>query len=273
MYGPVLLSALLVPFLALLALGLGLPLAKAVVGSVGGGDRFAEPYRVLARDPVFWKVLARTLRTAGMVSLLCFALAYPTAEFIARASDRLRPFLLAVMVVPLWSSVIARTYGWFGVFVRDGVVDRIAGVFGAGPQMLLYSETAVIVGMVHVLLPIMLLPVYAAVRGYDNRLSLASLSLGAGRLRTLLLVKLPVLAPLMLVATTGIFIIALGFFVTPALLGGPRSQLISTLVYQQVSQRFDLPRAQAMSIILLIAALGTLALLAVVSRSLRRRVR
>src|SRR5262249_37083358 len=150
--------------------------------------------------------------------------------------------------------------------------DSIAHLVGAGNQMLLYSKTAVIVGMVHVLLPIFILSLYTAVRNYDTRLSLASFSLGAGRWRTLLMVKIPVLAPAILAATTSIFVISLGFFVTPALLGGSRFQLMSTLVSQQVVQRYDIPRAEAMSVVLLVAALAALTLAGCLYSLLRRRV-
>jgi ABC-type spermidine/putrescine transport system permease subunit I len=260
------------PLLALLLLGFAFPLVRAVRDSVGAktGDR---PYADLAGDRAFWQVLRRTIETGAVVSIICLIVGYPTAEFIAGAPPHVGPILLGMVVVPFWSSVVARTYGWYGVFVKDGPVDAIAHLLGGGNQMLLYSRTAVIVGMVHVLLPILVLAVYAAVRNYDARLSLASFSLGAGRLRTLFLVKLPVLAPSILAATTGVFVLALGFFVTPALLGGSESQLMSTLVSQQVLLRYDLPRAEAMSVVLLLAALSTLALAGAIYALLRRRLR
>jgi len=272
MYTPGRVFVMLLPFLAVLAIGFALPLVKAVGDSLSAGDGFAASYSALLDDPVFWDILLRTIRTAALISVICVVIGYPTAELIAGAPARVRPVLLALVIVPFWSSVVARTYGWFGVFVKDGVIDSVAGLFGGGPQRMLYSELAVVVGMVHVLLPILVLPLYAAVRNYDERLSLASLSLGGGRMRTLFLVKLPVLAPSILAATTGIFVIALGFFVTPALLGGPDSQLMSNLVSQQVLQRYDLPRAQAMSIVLLLAALAALALSAGAYNLLKRRL-
>ena len=255
MYGPALIAALSLPFLAMMSVGFVLPLSESVINSFRSDPeanrQFAEAYREILADELFRTVLIRTFTTAAVVSLISLVLAYPTAEFIASCSSRTRPFLLALVVVPLWSSVIARTYAWYGVFVRDGLVDRVADLFGYGPQQLLFSRLAVTLGMVQVMLPIMILPIYAAVIRYDERLSRASLSLGAGRLRTLLLVKLPMLAPTIVAATAAIFIITLGFFITPAILGGPRTQLISNLIWQQIYQTFDLQRAQAMSVTLL----------------------
>jgi len=271
-YGPLPVLGLLMPLLVLLALGLGLPLAGAVWGSLAGTDGFGESYISLMNDPLFWTVLLRTITTAAEVSLISVVVGYPTAEFIARSSAKVRPILLAIVIIPLLSSVIARTYAWYGVFVRDGVVDRIAGLFGLPPQRLLYTQTAVMVGMVYILLPLVILPIYATLRGYDERLTLASSSLGAGHLRTLVMVKLPILAPVILAAGTGVYILALGFFVTPALLGGPTSQLVSNLISQQVFQTFNLPHAQAMSMALLLVTLSSLALGSTALLLMRRRL-
>jgi ABC-type spermidine/putrescine transport system permease subunit I len=272
LYGPILLLALLAPFLGLLGIGFAFPLISAVVDSLTGGLYFAEPYVALGSDPVFWKVLARTLEVASLVSLICTTIAYPTAEFIHRASHKVKPFLLALVLIPLWSSTIARTYGWVGVFIRNGALDRLAALFGKPPLQLLYTQTAVIVGMVHVLLPVVLLPVYISVLRYDERLSLASYSLGAGRMRTLFRVKLPVLAPQILAGAIGVFILALGFFITPAVLGSPRSQMVSNLISQQIFQRFDLPRGEAMGIVLVAAVLLMLGLLSGTLQLLRKRL-
>ena len=131
----------------------------------------ARRTRDILGDPLFWTVLGRTFRTAALVALICVASRIrPPSSSTARRRG-CRPLLLALVVIPLWSSVIARTYGWVGVFQNNGVLDRIADAFGVGPLQLLYTPTAVVVGMVHVMLPLVLLPTYAAVRGYDERLS------------------------------------------------------------------------------------------------------
>jgi ABC-type spermidine/putrescine transport system permease subunit I len=273
MYGRAQIFALLLPISLLLVAGLFIPMFQAITGSLFGRPVFAQSYVALARDPTFWLVLVRTLQTAGVVALLCLLIAYPAAEFLFRVPTGARPLAFALVIVPLWSSVIARTYSWVGVFQNDGLVDRIAEAFGSGPLRILYTQPAVIIGMVHVLLPLVLVPAYAAVSRYDARYSHASRSLGAGSLRTLLAIKLPLIAPQLLAATVAVFVLALGFFVTPAILGGPRSQLISNFISQQIYDRYDLPRAQAMSLALLIAALGALALFGIGAMLMRRRRR
>ena len=278
MYGPAFLMTLLLPFVALLGVGFIFPMVQALWHSVFGIDastgefHTGQAYHYVAADPVFRQVLTRTIETAAIVAGICLAVAYPTAEFIHRASPRIRPVLLGLVLVPLWSSTIARSYSWVGVLMNNGLVDRITGPLGLGHPELLYTQTAVVVGMVHVLLPTLLLPVYAAVRNYDERLTLASLSLG-GRLQSLVRVKLPVLLPSILAATTAIFVIAMGFYVTPALLGGPSSQMVSNLIAQQILERFDVIEADAMSIILVVTVLVVLGVLGGALVLVRRRAR
>jgi ABC-type spermidine/putrescine transport system permease subunit I len=273
MYGPLLVAVLLSPFLALLLLGFLLPLGHAVSGSLTTGQRLGSEYAAVAHSAVFWLVLQRTFVTSALVSLICLLVAYPTAEFISLASRRLQPLLLALVVVPLWSSTVARTYSWVGMFQRDGIVDRVAALFGAGPRHLLFSRPAVLVGMVHVMLPFLLLPAYAALQRYDQRLTKASLSLGASRTRTLLRVKLPVLAPQLISGGVAVFIVSLGFFITPAVLGGPSSQMISNLIYQQVYTTFDIPRGYAICVILVVLTLVVLGLMALLLNLVRKAVR
>lgn len=273
LYGPFLLCLLLLPFAMLLALGMAYPLANALGSSLSAGDEFGLQYKLVADDPIFWLILNRTLYTAATVSVLCLLIAYPIAECINRAARRFQPVLLALVVIPLWSSAVARTYSWVGIFRRDGVLDNVVGWFGMGPQYVLFTWPAVIVGMVHVMLPFLILPLYAALRRYDHRLSQASLSLGASRLRTFLQVKLPVLAPQLAAGATAIFILSLGFYITPAVLGGPRTQMISNLIAQQVFQRYDVPRGYAIAAVLIFTTLVTLLVLGGGVQLVRRRLR
>ena len=273
LYGPALLCLLLLPFAMLLSLGMAYPLANALGSSLSAGDEFGLQYKLVADDRIFWLILNRTLYTAATVSVLCVLIAYPIAECINRATRRFQPVLLALVVIPLWSSAVARTYSWVGIFRRDGVLDNVVGWFGLGPQYVLFTWPAVIVGMVHVMLPFLILPLYAALRRYDHRLSQASLSLGASRLRTFLQVKLPVLAPQLAAGATAIFILSLGFYITPAVLGGPRTQMISNLIAQQVFQRYDVPRGYAIAAILIFTTLVTLLVLGGGVQLVRRRLR
>ena len=249
------------------------PLANALGSSLSAGGEFGLHYKLVAEDRIFWLILHRTLYTAATVSVLCVLIAYPIAECINRATRRIQPILIALVVIPLWSSAVARTYSWVGIFRRDGVLDSVVGWFGMGSQYALFTWPAVITGMVHVMLPFLILPLFAALRRYDHRLSQASLSLGASRIRTFLQVKLPVLAPQLTAGATAIFILSLGFYITPAVLGGPRTQMISNLIAQQVFQRYDVPRGYAIAAILIFTTLMTLLVLGGGVQLVRRRLR
>ena len=273
LYGPLLITLLLLPFAVVLSLGMLYPLGNALGISLTAGGEFGLQYKLVADDRIFWLILRRTLYTAGTVSVICLLIAYPVAEFINGANQRLQPFLLALVVIPLWSSAVARTYSWVGVFRRDGVLDSVVGWFGFGNQYALFTWPAVIVGMVHVMVPFLILPLFAALKRYDERLSQASLSLGASRMRTFLQIKLPVLSPQLAAGAIAIFILSLGFYITPAVLGGPRTQMISNLIAQQVFQRYDVPRGYAIATILIFTTLLTLAVLGGGVQLVRRRLR
>jgi putative spermidine/putrescine transport system permease protein len=269
-YSPLLLAALLTPMLALLTTTFYVPLGNVVASSFGGAGGFANEYKTVVSNPVFWVVLRRTFVTAALVTGICLLAAYPVAEMIRNAPPRARTLLLALVIVPLWSGVIPRTYAWFGIFRQDGVYAELTSWLSGDRSGLLFTTTAVLIGMVHVMLPLMVLPVYAAVLRYDDNLSKASLSLGATPLRTLRQVKLPVLGPQLAAASVAVFVLSLGFFITPAVLGGPRASMISNLVYQQIFDRVDFPRGNALGMVLLVTTLGILAVAAALARVFRR---
>ncbi len=270
-YGPLLLAALSAPFVLLIAFGMIYPLVGAVHGSIVAGDGTGSEYTAVVGNDVFWIVLRRTFESALTVALICAVIGYFIAEMIASAPRWLRPVLLAAVIIPLWSSSVARSYSWLGVFQRDAIADDVASLFGLGPLQLLFTRPAVVVGMVHVMLPFLVIPLYATLIRYDQRLSQASLSLGAGRLRTFMAVKLPVIAPEAAAATVAVFILSLGFYITPAVLGGPRASMISNLIYDQVFTRFDIERGYAIAVILLITTLAAALAAAAVLGVMRKR--
>lgn len=264
-------TALLAPFLVLLLAMFAYPMWQVVSTSVSDGAFPFEDYAVVLADPIMWISLGRTLLISTLVALVCLLLGYPLASLIASASGGWQVALLALVVVPMWSSVIARTFAWFGMFRPNGVVNAVLGALGLPEAELLFTPTAVVIGMANVMLPILILPVFAALNRYDRSLSLAAATMGAGPLRTLFQIKLPVLAPQIITGCAAVFILSMGFFISPALLGGPRSSMISNLIYQQIRDRFDFGRADAIAVILIIVTLLIAGLLLLVSRALRRR--
>jgi ABC-type spermidine/putrescine transport system permease subunit I len=271
LYSPGLTLGLLTPLIVLLLITFVVPMIQVIVTSLTGGAYPGEIYVDLMGDQLLWTTIGRTLLIAGAVAASCLLIGYPLAAFIASARGGWQIALLALVVVPMWSSVIARTFAWFGMFRPNGFVTSLLAGIGLTDVDLLFTPTAVVIGMANVMLPILVLPVFATLIRYDESLSLAAATLGAGPVRTFFQVKLPVLAPQLITAAAAVFVLALGFFISPALLGGPQSSMLSNLIYQQVRDRFDFARADAIAVVLLVVTLLIGALLIMLTRVLRRR--
>ena len=254
--------ALLAPMLLLWA-GLFLyPLLRLLPESLFAPGFTLEHYRRFFTVPLYVGVLWRTLRIAALTTALCLALGYPTAYFLSRLSPRWTKVLLVFVVLPLWTSVIVRVYAWMALFQTNGLVNRVLldlGVIGE-PLKIMYREGAVLVGMVHVLLPFMILPIYSVLRGLDPRLVTAAQNLGANGWQVFRRVVLPLSLPGAVTGTMFVFILSLGFYITPALLGGPRLLMVATIIDQQVNEMLNWPFAAAMAVVLLGLTLGLVAL-------------
>jgi putative spermidine/putrescine transport system permease protein len=210
---------------------------------------------VEGEQAIFRGILLRTLWISALVTLACLLLGYPLAWLMATAPPRWAPLLLAGVLLPFWTSLIVRTAAWMVLLQREGVVN--AALLGAGlmgtPQQLLFNRGAVVVAMVHILLPFMVLPLYATIRGIDPRLPRAALSLGAAPWRAFLRVSLPLSLPGIGAGCLLVFIQALGFYVTPALLGGPNDQMVAYFVGFYANRTVNWGMAAALSVILLAA--------------------
>lgn len=259
---------LLAPFLLLIAIVFLLPLATLLKESVLVPAPTTEHYRRVFGDPVYVRVMWRTLRIAGFVTVATLILAYPLAYVMARTRGLALALLGAAVLLPLWTSVLVRTYAWMVLFQRNGLANTIlikAGIVDQ-PARLLYTEGAVVLAMSHVLLPFMVLPIYSALKAIPDDYPKAAAMLGASDRRVFLEVVWPLSLPGVVSGSLMVFLLALGFFVTPALIGGPQQMMIATLVSQQVRELLNWPFAGALVGILL-AFVGTLVL--VFNRSIR----
>jgi ABC-type spermidine/putrescine transport system permease subunit I len=180
---------------------------------------------------------------------------------LTRLSRTWRGIVFACVLLPLWISVLVRTFSWMLVLERNGPINRLIVASGLvdQPLPLLFNYAGVLIGMVHVLLPYSVLPIYAALVRVDPSLLRASEGLGASAASTFLRVLLPLSLRGVATAATFTFLLALGFFVTPALLGGASSLTLSMLIDGFVSDRLDWPLAAAASVVLLVAALVVVA--------------
>lgn len=221
---------------------------------------FTEPilglqnYQRIADNSFYLKVFGNTLLTATMVTASCLLLAYPLAYAMA-TSARLGKGLMACVLVALWTSAVIRAYAWLILFQRSGVVNE--AMMGLGwitePVQLLQTPFAVQTAMVHILLPLVVLPLYSTMRNIDATLLRAAAVLGTKPAQVFFRVYLPLSMPGIQSGGLLVFITALGFFIVPSLLGGTGSTMIAVLIEQQASEVLDWAIASALSALLLIA--------------------
>ncbi|RGE23354.1 ABC transporter permease [Leucobacter sp. wl10] len=234
---------------------------------------FLEPtpglgqYVSVLTDETSMTILLRTFLVALLVTAVTLVLGYPYAYLMTLVKPRTRAFLMFLVLLPFWSSLMARTFAWIALLHPEGVVVTMLRAVGLGEVKLLGSQLGVTIAMVQVLLPFMVLPLYSTMSGIDRRLLDAALSMGASRLRAFARVYLPLSLPGIAAGSVLLFIMSLGFWVTPRLIGSPQESLIGQLIETRVGKLLDFPGAGALSTVLLLV---TLVLLLISAGALRR---
>ncbi|MEO9340372.1 ABC transporter permease [Mesorhizobium sp. SB112] len=256
-YSPMLSLYLLTPLLAVLTAGFLYPIGYLVKLSLFNPGLDFSPYMRVFEQPLYMAVMARTFRVALAVTIACLLLGFPVAMAMSRLKGRLALVATAAVFIALWSPVLVRSYAWIVLLQRNGVVNRFITDTGiaAEPIQLIYNETAVIVAMTHVLMPFMILPIFAVLRSIPNEYELAARNLGATAVLAFVRVTLPLSLPGVFAGCVMCFILALGFYITPALIGGPGTLMMATLIGQQATALLDWPFAAALSTVLLFLTL------------------
>jgi ABC-type spermidine/putrescine transport system permease subunit I len=244
---------MLLPAVLVLAVLFAYPLLGIVNRSVYKAGYTLDMYRQIFRVPVYLQVLLSTFKVSALVTIVCLALGYPLAYMLTTRRPRTAQLLMIIVVLPFFTSIIVRTYAWMVLLGRNGVVNQylIALGFTDKPLLLLYNQGGVVIGMSYVLLPYMVLTVYSVMRGIDPRLVRAAHSLGASRLQAFRRVFLPLSLPGIAGGTLLVFILSLGFFITPALMGGPGDMMIAMLIEREVEITLNWSFASALAVILL----------------------
>lgn len=218
---------------------------------------------IQAFQPVYLTVIGRSLFLAFGTTIICLLLGFPVAYWIALLSPkRWRNLLLVAFVLPLWTSSLLRTYAWITILRRSGVLNTILGNIGLPSVDLLYTDTAVLIGMSYGLLPYMVLILYASLEKLDRRLLEAAADLGANPIQTFTKVTIPQTLPGIAAGSLLVFITGLGDFVDPELLGGASSMTVSRLIYNQflgATQNWGF--GSALSMLLIMAVSIAIALL------------
>jgi spermidine/putrescine transport system permease protein len=252
--------ALIGPGLSYLVVLLLIPLALVLSYTVFRRGRFGgivyeatgENFARIA-DPVYVDVVANSVKLAGITTLLALALGYPTAYAIARLPARWRTIALVMVVLPFWTNFLIRTYAWIALLSSQGVVNKALTGIGVidRPLQILYTEPAVVAGLLHAYLPLMVLPLYSAIERLDPQLLEASANLGARPARTFLSVTLPLTLPGVLTGCTFVFVPSLGNFVVPELLGGGRTVMVGNLIRDQFLTARDWPFGSVLALALI----------------------
>ncbi len=250
--------ALLLPALVLLVVLFVYPIARLLVTSVYADGQFTlEHYRRIVEVDLYLRVLRTTFVIALQVTGICLALGYPLAYFLASLQPRTGRLLMILVLIPFWTSILVRTYAWMVLLQRQGVMNRWLLELGLidEPLRMMYNRIGVLVGMSHVLLPFMVLPTYAVMRGIDRTLLRAAANLGASPVQAFLRVFLPLSLPGVAAGSLLVFILALGFFITPALMGGRTDMMIAQLIETQIRTELNFSFAAALAAVLLVITL------------------
>lgn len=192
-----------------------------------------EHYARFFTDPDFLIVLWRSFLIAAKTTVVCLLLGYPVAYFISRSSEKTQNLLVLAITIPMWINMLVRTYAWIGLLSEGGLIQRLLGLFGLGGGELLYTEGAVMLGMVYNFLPFMVLQINTSLCKMDHSLLEASADLGANPQQTFLRVTLPMSLPGVINGITLVFLPAVSSFFIPKLLGGGQYFLIGNLIENQ----------------------------------------
>lgn len=223
-----------------------------------GARSFSDPefgfshYIALWNDEISVVVLLRTIKVSAIVAVVTLLLAFPYAYTMTLVSPRTRNILMIIALLPFWTSVIARNFAWVLLLQRGGPVEAAFSWIGVDNMVLLRTSTGVTIAMAQVLLPYMVLPLYGNLRSIDRRLLDAATSMGSPRWRAFIDIYLPLSLPGMLAGLSLVFVMALGFYVTPAILGSPQESLLSQLIATRVDTLLDFGGAGALAVIVLL---------------------
>jgi putative spermidine/putrescine transport system permease protein len=233
------------------------PISQMLLRSFFDPDFTFRHYIHFFSEEAYLNVLLNTFKMSVSVTLLCLSLGYPVAYLLASLPSRVSNLLMIMVVLPFFTAILVRTYAWMVILGRNGLINQFLLEWGliSSPLKLMHNLFGVYVGMVHILLPFMILPIYSVMVGIDRNLMKAAQNLGANPARVFLHVFLPLSLPGVGGGCLLVFIIALGFFITPSLLGGISDVMISMFIETQVNQLLNWGFAAAMAVLLLVLTL------------------
>jgi len=222
------------------------------------GELSMENYARIFESALYRRTFVVTLQISIAVTVICILLGYPLCYWLTRMSDRAAAILMVFVLVPFWTSVLVRTYAWLVLLQRHGVINSSMMSMGIidEPLQLAHNLTGSIIGMVHIMLPFLVLPLYATMRTVDTDLVRAAVGLGSSPRGAFWRVFFPMSMPGLFAGIVLVFILSLGFFVTPALLGGGRVQMLAQRIESTITIYSNWGAASALGVVLLLMALA-----------------
>jgi putative spermidine/putrescine transport system permease protein len=248
---------LVVPALLALLLLFAFPISSVLLKSLFNPDFTLKHYAYFFKTPLYLRVLWITFQISILSTLSALIVGYPIAYVLRRAKPGIRNFFLLAITLSFMISLLVRNYSWIIVLQRNGVINLVLSTLHLidSPLKILHNKFGVMVGMTHIFVPYIVFPIYSVMMGVDLNLEKAAQNLGASRWQTFWRVSFPLSLPGIGAGALLVFIMALGFFITPALLGGRKEQMLSNLIQIQIVDLLNWPFASAMSVVLLIATL------------------
>lgn len=210
-------------------------------------------------NPTYIKVLIRSVKLALLSTMICLLIGYPLAYIIAKETPKRKNIMLLMIVIPMWMNFLLRTYAWFILLGKSGLINNLLSLFGVKPVQLMYTDGAVLIGMVYNFLPFMVLPIFSVLTKMSPRIFEAASDLGANNVQIFQKVTLPMSVPGILSGISMVFIPAVSTFVISNILGGNKYNLIGNVIEQQFRWTGDWHFGSSMSIILMVFILITMA--------------
>ena len=250
------LFGLVLPALLLVLVTMLLPVGWLFYLSIlsDNGAFSLEHYRRMWEQPSYGRTFWTTFEVSLLTTGICMLLGYPLAYFLSELPKRAANLCMIAVLLPLWTSLLVRTYAWLVLLQRRGLINGWGIELGLWdePLALVHNLTGTLIGTVHVMLPFLVLPLYAAMRAIDRNLLRAAANLGASPLRSFWLVLFPLAMPGLATGALIVFILCLGFYVTPAVLGGGKVIMVSSRIANDIELFFNWGAASALGVVLLV---------------------
>jgi putative spermidine/putrescine transport system permease protein len=255
-------SALAMPALLLLILFFVLPVTALLLRSVLEPELGLQNYRELFATSTYTRVFLNTFLVAGLTTAVALAIGYPVAWLLAMLQPRKAALIFGIILLSMWTNLLARTYAWMVLLQRTGAINKTLMQWGviSEPLPLVNNLTGIIIGMVYIMLPFIILPLHASMRGIEPAVLQAAALCGAGRWQCFYRVLMPLSARGAAAGALMVFVMSLGYFVTPALLGGANNMMLAGMIAQLIQSLLNWGLGGAAAFVLLVVTLGIYAL-------------